>query len=98
MPPPYRVVYSKAIVAKIKELHATAKELGMEETFMASLRAIDSRLTNDPTEFGDPVFTLHSADLRIRYQIVKPLVVYWGVNDKNSLVFLKSLELWPADA
>ena len=95
MPPPFHIVYSKAIVAKIKELHVLAKEMDMEEIFLAALRVFDARLTQDPMEFGDPAFTLSLMDLKIYYRIVKPLVVYWGVNEKKSLVFMKTIELWP---
>jgi hypothetical protein len=95
MPPPYRVIYSKAMVARIKEIHSLAKEMGIESEFLGALKEFDSRLTQDPTEFGDPAFTLHGLDIQIRHQIIKPLVVYWGVRKEKSLVFLKTIEIWP---
>jgi hypothetical protein len=93
--PPFRVIYSQAIIAKIHELHAQAKLLGIEKVFLAALRMIQDRLSQDPLDYGDPAYSLHHAKLKVRREVVRPLVVYWGVYEEKSLVFLKSVLLWP---
>lgn len=95
MPPPFHVAYSGTIISQVKKLLAEAKDLGIDKAFRAALARIHHELRNRPLDFGDPSHNLPHAELHIRHEIVRPNFVHWGVHEKSSTVFVKSIELWP---
>ena len=95
MPAPFRVSYSAAMLAEVKRLFIRAREVGLDKEFLAALAKVHDALEQQPLDFGDPAFGLHFAKIRIRHEIVRPILVYWGVHEESSTVYLKSIELWP---
>ena len=53
---PYKVVFSRHILEKIRFLGGLAINLGLGETYVADLKVVHFNLLNNPLTWGDPQF------------------------------------------
>ena len=84
---------SAAMAARIRELDAEAKAVGIEKDYRAALRRVYRRLASDPTEFGEPTFTLSKLGLRNYVVILAPIVVEYCVDEPRKIVYLRTINL-----
>ena len=87
---------SKAIAKHLVELQKQAKEQGRGEDLLSAIREILRRLSNDPFEFGEPLYRLPALRLQVRHGAVGPLLIYFAIHERRPLVFLKGASLLPA--
>ncbi len=86
--PRYRVVYTEAVRAALKDLGTRAHELGMEPEFVAALKGLDERLRTDPVGLGEPLRDLANAGLEERTGNHSFLFVRYGVDRARLLVYV----------
>lgn len=89
----FKVVYSLAIQSHLMDLQAIANSQGRSKEFAKALVAINQRLATDPLMFGEPLYDLPDAKLRVRTAIILPLVVYWGVHQEENIIFIQEFKL-----
>jgi hypothetical protein len=89
-------VHCSGIIAKsLEQIQKRAKAQGRGEQVLSAVRTMLHRLSNDPLEFGEPLYRLPSLQLQVQHGAVGPLLVYFGVHEDRPLVFIKVLKLLP---
>jgi hypothetical protein len=83
------VVYSGVVLATIRAFIARAQAAGQNDTFLATLKELERRLSIYP-QFGEPERDLSQEDGRLYNATVPPLVVRYAVFEERRLVFLGS--------
>ena len=76
-PTPYRVVYSKAVERRLRELSDEAIARGDGEAFAAAYQEFDRLLRLYP-QFGDRISDLNIGGGQIRLGIIRPLFMRYG--------------------
>jgi hypothetical protein len=84
----YKVVLVGKARSIIQELHTELMQQGIGAIFLESLRKIYNYLREEPYEFGEALYRLHSLKLLVHQGVVSPLVVTYGVHDDLPLVFV----------
>jgi len=72
----YEIIVSQQIKQRIKELHQHAIQMGKGQRFLDSLRAIQSRLQQDPIDFSKPLYRLPALHLLVYQGVISPELVY----------------------
>src|SRR5205807_793082 len=93
--PPFRVIYSEAMRAQLRDWSEKAKEAGAVREFAAALRAIEENLAKDPIGWGDPSHRLRHLDLLVFRRIYTFFLVEYGVHEEKRLVFIRRYKLLP---
>jgi hypothetical protein len=78
---------------RIKACYREAVKQNRQQHFLAALTEINRRLTEDPKEFGDPLYRLPLLKLQIRSAAIRPVFVEYGVSEENPLVVLRRIKL-----
>jgi hypothetical protein len=86
--PPYRVVYSDWCRETTRQLLARAAAKGRLVQFAQAVRDIERRLQWIPLDFGEPLRDFVKLGVQERLGSVAPLVVRFGVDEANRLVFV----------
>jgi hypothetical protein len=84
---------SGATKAQLKQLHAQAMQSGNGPRFLAALEHILDQLHAAPTEFGEPLYELPALRLWVRQAVVAPLVVDYGVDQDQAVVFVRGFKV-----
>ncbi len=87
----YKVVHVGLLLKHLQKLASKAVRLGINQEFIASLREIDQRLTDDPVSWGDPIGTLDAAGLEEYHMLHSMLSIHYYVDRANCVVYLKQL-------
>ena len=91
--PSFQVVYSELVRQQLKQLLQSPDLAGREEQALKALKAIERRLRKEPRTFGEPEFSLASAQLEVRTAVEPPLAVTWAVHKHKAVVFVKTFTL-----
>ncbi len=59
------------------------------EVFLAALRQIESRLENDPFDFGEELFDLHHYRATVKMAVRLPIAVEFGVYPEQRMVLIR---------
>jgi len=89
----YEVCCAATIAKTIKRLQGRANKQGRGKRFLQALRTIGRRLTYEPSELGEALYQLPALRMQVRHVVVAPLIVYFGVCEDRSLVFIKRVDL-----
>ncbi len=93
--PPFQLGFSTVIAETIRQLQRQAARQGRGREFLEAFRTVVTRLGNDPTEFGEPLYRLPALQMRVRCGAIRPLYVDFAVCEDRPLVFIKSVKLLP---
>src|SRR5262245_54335070 len=96
--PPFRVSFSREFGARLRGLGRRAAELGIGDEFLAAVREINRRLTDDPLAWGDPNYRLHHLGLLMCQAIYSFLQVLYAVDEARRLVVIKEIRPLPGHA
>lgn len=91
----HEVHWSGAVVKIVRRLQRQAVREGRGDAFLAALKSIWRFLRRDPIHFGVPLFRLPAMRLQVRHGAVWPIIIYFAVNDDESLVFIRGIKLLP---
>ena len=94
----FKVLASRDIAQRLKRIQKQAKQQGRGDEVLAAIRHILRRLTEDPAEFGEPLYGLPALRLEVRHGAVGPLLIHFAVHDVRPLVFIKLVQLLPETA
>ena len=86
----FKIIVSQFVSQQIKAQYARARFLGQGPQFRTILANLEKRLSQDPKEFGEPLFDL--ATMQIRHGIVLPIHVQYGVHVDRPFVFLRLIQ------
>jgi hypothetical protein len=89
----YKVDYAAKIGERIKALHLQAANKGQGHKFIRALRAILTRLRENPRELGEPLYRLPLLKLVIYQAVIAPVVVDYGVHEEKPLVFIRGISV-----
>lgn len=84
-PVPYKVVYSEAVQATLRECAARATAAGQRSPFLTAVKELDRLLRLYP-QFGEPLFDLKLEAGRLYVGTLPPLVVRYAVFEDQRLV------------
>jgi hypothetical protein len=90
---PYGVHFSGAVAQGLLQIQRLASEQGRGEAVLTAFRQAIRRLTQDPTNFGEPLYRLPALRMQIRSGVIGPLVIHFAVCEDRPLVFIKGAEL-----
>ena len=90
---PFRVSHSEQTRQLLKGWGVRARELGLAAGYAAALRFIEEKLQFDPLGWGDPLYQLHGLALKIFRGLHWSILVEYGVNEQERIVFIKKYEL-----
>lgn len=97
MTPSWRVVCSQKILEEIKSLAEIAKKRGQLPEFRTWLQEAQRRLSTDPVDWGDPLYSLPSLSLKMFRGQVGNLNVHYGVHEANRFAVIKSIAFLKID-
>jgi len=89
----HRVSVSELVREAMRAMHRKANEAGRGALFIQSLRAMNERLTEEPTTFGEPLYRLPALQLTVRQAAILPVVVVFAVHDLQPVVFVRAFKL-----
>jgi hypothetical protein len=92
---PFQVVYSRAILQRLRELGHRASGVGLGGEYADSVRAMHARLTADPLGWGDPQYRLPVLGVLMCHRMHWFLQISYGIDEVNRLVFLKEIKARP---
>jgi hypothetical protein len=92
----YEIRGSGAIAQSLRRVQQQAVSEGRGEQALAAIREIARRLQLNPSEQGEPLYSLPALHMQIRSIAVRPLVVDFGVCEDRPLVFIKAVTLLSA--
>jgi hypothetical protein len=71
----------------------TAIRLGERDNYLAALKELDFRLSEDADEWGESRETLEALDIEMRCGTCRVITALYGVHRSKPLVFVKTLRL-----
>ena len=86
-------MFSGELRERIKACYHEAVKENHQQEFLAALTEINRRLTEEPIEFGDPLYRLPLLKLQIRSAAIRPVFVEYGVSEEHPLVVLRRIKL-----
>jgi hypothetical protein len=89
----YGVHFSGAVRQSLLIIQHRPSEQGRGEAVLTAFRQAIRRLTQDPTNFGEPLYRLPALRMQIRSGVIGPLVIHFAVSEERPLVFIKGAEL-----
>ncbi|MFO0966605.1 MAG: hypothetical protein U0793_13610 [Gemmataceae bacterium] len=89
----YRVVLSGTLQERTHELHERARLLGLADDFLASLKALVTRLKASPQEVGEPLYRAAALGMIIHAVIRPPLVMHFAIHETLPIVWITKLDL-----
>lgn len=91
----YQLALSQDLIQRIRSWATRAAKLNLVDQLVATLQAIHQTLTTEPLIWGDPQFHYQHLDLRVYRGIQDMLYVYYAVDEKRRIVYVKDLILRP---
>ena len=92
----FRVIYSELVRTSLRDLFAQARKAGNLAEVVAAVRTIHGHLQTQPLVFGEPQTTYQHLGLQARQGAVRPLIVYYAVDEQRRHVYvLVPLRLLP---
>jgi len=89
----FKIIVSQVVSQQIKGQYAQARLSGQGLEFREILARLEKRLSQDPREFGEPLYEL--ATMQIRHGIVLPVHMQYGVHVDRPFVFLRLIQFLP---
>lgn len=89
---PFKVELLGRALLQLRALTARAAQRGMRDQFLASFRRIVQQLETDPISWGDHTWSYKAAELEEYHRLYEMLSVRYGVDEANSVVYLKDLK------
>jgi len=72
-----------------------AARAGILDEYLAALRRLAWRLTNEATDWGEPFQNLHALDMVGRRGVEWFFVAIYSVNEEKRFVYLQNVKLLP---
>jgi hypothetical protein len=85
----FKVSIPQIELDRLKRWGEWAKQAGVLDDYLVALKTINYRLSFEPTEWGEPRYTLRQLRLEVRFGTFKMLNVWYGVNDEQRIVYVK---------
>ena len=101
MPPSeaeFHVVYSDAIRAALTTHINALRASRMARISVENLvTTMDDRLRHSPRDFGEPLYTLRTTNIRVSTGFVRPLAVQFALHEESKSVFVRKIILMTTD-
>ena len=88
----FKVSISRKELDKLRRWGAWATKAGVLDEFLVTVKTINFRLSFEPLEWGEPRYTLNQLRLAVRFGTFKMINVWYGVNVRKRVVFVKLLQ------
>ena len=85
----YRVVISQTELRKLEQWGQWAKQASVLDDYLVALKTINYRLSFEPSDWGEPRYTLRELEIEMRLGTFKMLNVWYGVNASKRIVYVK---------
>ena len=89
----YGVHFSGAVRQSLLIIQHRPSEQGRGEAVLTAFRQAIRRLTQDPTNFGEPLYRLPNLCMSVRNGVIRPLYIDYAVCEDRPLVFIKAVRL-----
>jgi hypothetical protein len=91
----YRVVRAEQVRARLRDWAGLAKQAGILGEYVQALKRIEHLLTNEPLEWGDPLYHMPQLGIFLYRGMHWFFVVHYAVHEKKHIVFVKDYKLTP---
>jgi hypothetical protein len=88
----YRLTIPGPEREKLRAWGEWARGAGVMEDYLTTLRTIHFRLTCEPSDWGEPRFTLPNLKVQVRFATCGMLNVWFGVDPEERVVCLKTVQ------
>ena len=85
---PYRLTLVGDVAKEIKSLAQQAALFGKKRAYLDAWLAIEKRLANTPTDFGEYCFSLLKGDMLCHIGAIQPVAVRFAIHEKSRDVFV----------
>ena len=92
---PFKIIISGKEINKLKTWTEWARQSGVLDDYLRTLKTINYRLEYEPDEWGDPKDTLTELNLRMFFGTFMMLNVWYGVHDEHRRVYVKTFQFSP---
>lgn len=89
---PFRLSMSPMTAERIRRLSDLAAADHQMDAFITALRHIDSRLRNDPLNFGEELFDLRQYPATVKLAVRLPIAIEFGVFPEQRIVLIRSFD------
>jgi hypothetical protein len=88
---PFQVSMSSDTAEELRHLYDLAATQQDKEAFLQALRHIDSRLLNDPLNFGEELFELRKIRAIVKLALRLPIAIEFGGYPEQRIVLIRYL-------
>ena len=92
---PFQIVIPGRELQKLTDWTEWARQSGVLDEFLRTLKTINFRLAYEPDEWGEPKYTLKGMKLRMFFGTFMMLNVWYGVHDEHRRVYVKTFQFSP---
>jgi len=85
----FRVVTFLRVLEQLRRWDREAIRLGIRQEYLEALKAINDKLTHEPTVWGDPQHRLHALDLLMYRGFHAIFYVWYAVDAVNRVVYVR---------
>lgn len=85
----YKVVISRKELDKLRRWGEWATTAGVLDEFLVAIKTVNFRLSFEPLDWGEPRYSLKHLKLAMRFGTFRMLNVWYGVNARKRIVFVK---------
>jgi len=97
-PGQFRVICAGKELDYLKILAEKAVRLGIGDSFLAELKAVEGRLSHEPLTWGDPLYPLRQLGLFMYRGLGSIFFVHYAVDSEKRLVYVKEFKIRPGHA
>jgi hypothetical protein len=90
---PFEIHASAFLLEAFRRIQRRATLEGRGLEVLQAMKYIRQRLSRDPTNFGEPLYRLPALRMQIRFSVIGPLAIHYGVCEDRPLVFIKGIRL-----
>jgi mRNA-degrading endonuclease RelE of RelBE toxin-antitoxin system len=92
-PRKYKLEISSFIKAQIKALAKQAAMIGQDQAYSDAWLAIEKRLQDDPSQFGEWHYNMAKGKLRCHIGVISPVAVEFAIHEEIHAVILLKVSL-----
>lgn len=87
------MIFSDDLQAHLLALQKEAKEAGIKDAFLTSLKTLVQRLKQNPDEVGEPLYILKGTALKVHVVIQPPITMHFAINQDVPFVWVTKVVL-----
>ncbi|MBI2807602.1 MAG: hypothetical protein HYX68_21690 [Planctomycetes bacterium] len=92
-PQPYRITLVGTVREETKRLAKVAASVGKKIAFLDALKAIEARLSGDPSQFGELRYHLANGEFACHIGAISPVAIQFAIHQGRRDVLILKISL-----